>query len=86
MERFLKDIEMEELRRVIKTSEWKILREQALSAWNNRCSNKMVTSPDESVEKMGLYASELKYGTQGILWFFATFLPELTEEVDKGKE
>lgn len=88
MAKSLDETQLEELRQTLNSKEWKILRDQALAAWNNKCSNKIVTSPDITNDSMGVYASELKYGTHGILWFFATFLPELVEKgtVDKKGE
>lgn len=87
MKKFLDESELQQLKDTLSTKEWKLLRDNALAAWNNRCSNKIVTSPDMTNDSMGVYATELKYGTQGILWFFSVYLPELVEpeksKVDK---
>jgi hypothetical protein len=90
MKKTLDENSLEQLRATLKSQEWGALKQDALNAWNNKCSNKIVSSENVSVEAMSAMASELKYGTLGIVWFFSVFLPELTrvekDKVDKSKE
>lgn len=90
MKKVLDENDLEQLRITLRTQEWAILRQQALEAWNNKCSNKIVSSENISTEAMSALSSELKYGTLGIMWFFSAFLPDTVEvekdKVDKSKE
>jgi len=75
---------LERLRLVLKQEEWEVLMYDAVEAWKNRCSNKIVSGPDVNSETLAIYAGELKYGTSSILWFFERFVPDMVQaKIDK---
>jgi hypothetical protein len=87
MKQFLSDESLERLKGIMSVEEWGVLREQALRAWNNQCSDKICLAQGPSPESLQAYASELRYGVKSLDWFFNKFVPDLMpkQKIDKKK-
>lgn len=88
LHKFLDEFEISEIRSLLKDKKWLELRQEALEAWKNGCSEGIYRSQTE--EQMKAHAYELQHGTRAIKWFFETFVPaglgEKEEKVDKKEE
>ncbi len=88
LNKFLDEFEMAEMRSVIKDEKWLKLRQEALEAWKDGCSEGIYTSQTE--DQLKAHAYELQHGVRAIKWFFEMFVPmgvgKEEKKVDKKEE
>lgn len=88
LHKFLDEFEIGEIRSLLKDKKWLELRQEALEAWKNGCSEAIYLGKTE--EQMKSHAYELQHGTRAIKWFFEVFVPAgiggEEKKVDKEKE